>query len=120
MKFGALKGHTCIGGSVSDLSGDVGTSWGIMRELPILFSTPMVQAIQDLRKSMTRRLNNLEEINQEPDKWKFKGIYIDPKGTLFAEFYSHPGRAKAIKCPWRPGDHLWVRETWQAFYAGNS
>lgn len=84
-----------------------------MREIPILFSTPMVQAIQDLRKNMTRRLNNLEEINQEPEKWSFEGFPTDRKGNLIAEFYDHNGRSRSIKCPYQPGDHLYVRETWR-------
>jgi len=83
-----------------------------MRELPMLFSTPMVQSIQDLRKTMTRRLNNLEEINQEPDKWRFIGLQINSKGNLVAEFYGGNGHARSVKCPWKPGDRLYVRETW--------
>ncbi len=85
-----------------------------MRDIPILFSTPMVQAILDLRKNMTRRLNNLEEINQEPERWSFKGLDFNfSKGILVAEFYDGHGRGRSIKCPWQPGNLLWVRETWQ-------
>lgn len=87
-----------------------------MRELPILFSTPMVQAILDDLKNMTRRLNNLEEINQEPDRWSFKGLHINQKGFLIADFYDNNGRARDIKCPWQPGDILYVRETWWRNY----
>lgn len=82
-------------------------------ENQILFSTPMVQAIQDLRKTMTRRLNNLEEINQEPDKWSFKWVAVNQKGILFAEFYDGHGRSRSVKCPWQTGGVLWVRETWK-------
>src|SRR5690554_3627422 len=50
---------------------------------PILFSTPMVQAILKGQKSQTRRV-------------------VKP-----------PKKCNAIPYPFPPGDILWVRETWQ-------
>lgn len=82
-------------------------------ERPILFSTKMVQAILKLIKRMTRRTKGLEKINKNPDKWNFDSISIDEQG-LIAWFennitYEHIG----FKCPYgKPGDILWVRETW--------
>lgn len=62
-----------------------------MREIPILFSMPMVRAIQDERKSMTRRI-----VKPQPDK----------------EISQMVGWQSWLKCPYgQPGDRLWVRET---------
>ena len=81
-----------------------------MTEKPILFSTDMVQAILDDRKTQTRRTRSLNEINKEPDKWVCHGI--DNPFGLFV-FDDTEGFEPRIKCPYgQAGDRLWVRETW--------
>ena len=40
-----------------------------MKIRPILFSTPMVEAIVDKRKTQTRRFQGLKKINIEPDRY---------------------------------------------------
>jgi hypothetical protein len=74
----------------------------------------MVQAIQKLLKNMTRRLNGLQDINKEPDNWTFIKLDFNPKGQFGAIFQSHylAEWIEFVKCPWQPGDRLWVRETW--------
>ena len=37
----------------------------------------MIQAIKDKRKTVTRRLSGLKEINQEPDKWEYMRTNYD-------------------------------------------
>lgn len=79
---------------------------------PILFSEPMVRAILDGRKTMTRRLPD----KQRRRAWEGYQQSIalrrgmnPPKLPLYVydekEFYE-------IYPPYRPGDLLWVRETW--------
>lgn len=84
-------------------------------ERGILFKTPMVKAILDLIKIMTRRLKGLEVMNECPDKWKpYEGdFYIDKKGRLCQKF--HNGiRSEHAVCPYgKKGDILWVRETYE-------
>lgn len=81
-----------------------------MRERPILFSTSMVQAILAGRKTMTRRLTGLDGFNEEPDRWEYVRCFdghakFSEKGNHIMEWY--------VKCHYgKPGDVLWVRETW--------
>lgn len=83
------------------------------KERPILFSTPMVEAILDGRKTQTRRTRGLEEINKNPDDWHFVGMCVTDSGELKATFQNCEDFVR-IKCPYgKPGDRLWVRETWQ-------
>lgn len=72
---------------------------------PILFSTPMVQAILDGRKSMTRRV-----IVPQPQR----DYHIDAckNGTFFIDDNTHMGTDMQFKPKYQPGDILWVRETW--------
>ncbi len=69
---------------------------------PILFSTPMVQAILEGRKSQTRRIINSDanNIQWNPIILKGYGGYCDEHGN--------PVRPKV-----NIGNILWVRETWQ-------
>ncbi|ESR71166.1 hypothetical protein T266_11105 [Pseudomonas aeruginosa VRFPA05] len=73
-----------------------------MKERPILFSGPMVRAILEGRKTVTRRV-----VKPQPD---FLGSMVDPN-TPFKTLDA--GLHARITCPYgEPGDRLWVRETW--------
>lgn len=89
-----------------------------MKEIPILFSTPMVQAILEGRKSQTRRIaavpvgdhHGIDIMNwglskhpyQENGKWLYN-VQSDVDDHNTFELKPKYGQ---------PGDLLWVRETW--------
>ncbi|HCD9834305.1 TPA: hypothetical protein NER77_004504 [Pseudomonas aeruginosa] len=76
-----------------------------MRERPILFSGPMVRAIIEGRKKVTRRV-----VKPQPD---FLGSMTDPN-TPFKTLGA--GLHGQIVCPYgQPGDRLWVRETFAVY-----
>jgi hypothetical protein len=84
-----------------------------MKEYPILMNSPMVKAILDGSKTQTRRI-----IKPQPTG-PFLGLLERPlrssRGVpvLRAWFQNDPSPSQEITCPYgKPGDHLWVRETW--------
>lgn len=72
-----------------------------MKENPILFSTPMVQAICDNRKRMTRRICKHQT-------WSFSELNdVNSNGIT-------QKKDRSVSCPYgQVGDVLWVREAWR-------
>ncbi len=69
-------------------------------EKPILFSGEMVRAILDGRKTQTRRV-----VKPQPSAGVRRSVFV-PSGL-------EDGHGRELRCPYgRPGDTLWVRETW--------
>ena len=78
-----------------------------MKARPIMFSTPMIQALP--YKSQTRRTRGLEIVNKHPDMWNYLG---GKQGTHIFEHKDIEDYRLEIKCPYGvKGDELWVRET---------
>lgn len=87
-----------------------------MKERPILFSTPMVQAIMDGRKTMTRRTKGLEQVSIIPFHWGMDKTPYQKDGKFYYELQTHVDDSckYEIKCPYgQVGDILWVRETFR-------
>lgn len=91
-----------------------------MKSLPILFSTPMVQAIADNRKHMTRRTQGLEKVNKIPNDYYFQSLVLHATGQYtFAPIQPNdqPLHTRIIECKprYNVGDILWVKETWSDY-----
>lgn len=91
-------------------------------ERPILFSTPMVQAILDGRKTQTRRIVKMPDLIEHPDWFRYIGNSNDMEITRKAipyddRLYHEWQRVNSNEVSWvihshKPKDILWVRETW--------
>jgi len=82
-----------------------------VKEHPIIFSTPMVKAINDGTKTQAMRLRKLNKINENPADWHAGGVY---EGQV--RFYNPTTKeAVNIKCPYgQVSDRLWVREAFKS------
>lgn len=83
-------------------------------EKPILFNTDMVRAILEGRKKVTRRV-------VKPWLDSEGVVEFDRMDGPVASFYLKVSNGKVSfplrSCAYRPGDVLWVRETWSPMFA---
>jgi hypothetical protein len=70
-----------------------------MKEKPILFSGPMVRAILEGRKTMTRRVVKLTDSGRVKEVGGRRNWHLEDPNAVAA-------------CPYAVGQRLWVRETW--------
>ncbi len=77
----------------------------------ILFTTLMIQAIIENRKSCTRRLDHLKEINQEPDRWVCTGT----DGTAWGFKNLYTDKQITIKSRYLPDEVVYVKEAHYAY-----
>ena len=85
-----------------------------MKQRPILFSTPMVQAILDGRKTVTRRMVRFPYSN---DALKFD---CSTNRITWAGFNGNTQITPWQDCQYgKPGDVLWVRETFAPYVIDN-
>ena len=90
-----------------------------VKETPILFSTDMVKAILDGRKTMTRRIIKPQPHHEDSlECGTYTPALIDKDGMMYPADYQIFGAYTldgeiGWKCPYGTiGDRLWVRETW--------
>ena len=79
---------------------------------PIIFSTPMVQAILDGRKTQTR---GVVKINGQPISSPEERLELTEDGLIYHSVNSMSGY---YKLSYQLGDILWVRETWATVSSG--
>ncbi len=97
-----------------------------VKEKPILFSSAMVRAILEGRKTQTRRMVKPQppkEIADSISHWCDTGyLYgfgkIAYSGDRKIVWPRSSGlECNSIKCPYPVGTRLWVKETWQQVYS---
>lgn len=82
-----------------------------MKERPILFSTPMVQAILAGTKTQTRRIKGLTKVNVRVNDWAIPVFDPSTNEWVFTAEHGTPEQIR-IKSPYGLiFDELWVRET---------
>lgn len=99
-----------------------------MKERPILFSAPMINAILAGQKHQTRRIVKNGPTYHVDGRWTFTMSSTDRKAEgqfcygvpdASGHTFTDRGTEKTIfrgKCPFgRVGDHLWVREIWRTW-----
>ncbi len=87
-----------------------------MKETGLIFSTPMVKAIQEGRKTQTRRVIKPQPVEVDYDvrgkgTWAFWGEHKYRNGLIYTS-QPDPKSFNRKGCPYgQVGDLLWVRET---------
>jgi hypothetical protein len=95
-----------------------------MKEIPILFSASMVQAILEGRKTMTRRIIEVPDLITAPDRFRHIGDHsgrdfprpaIKYDDRIWHEWQlTNSNEASWVeRCRWKKGDLLWVRENFR-------
>jgi len=98
-----------------------------MQEHPILFKGEMVRAILEGRKTQTRRIVKFNKPFDKSEYWDyckklpddtFMWADVPISQETFPESYLLGG---GKQCPYgKPGNYLWVRETWHQHYEGGN
>lgn len=86
----------------------------MIKEIPVLFNTEMVAALQANRKTETRRTRGLELINDCADKWEIIQVGINRKKEKLSVLFKHKhcDVTHNILCPYGlAGNKIWIRET---------
>ena len=76
---------------------------------PIIFNTPMVRAILDGHKTMTRRIIKPQPTIDDENMWHWKDCQWMDGGL------GMPESAVRDYAPYKHGEVLWVRETWGTY-----
>lgn len=80
-----------------------------MKESPIIFSSKMVKAILEGRKTLTRRV-----IKPQPEPHEQGWVWSKCEGMLVSNTGQTYLSKILSKCPYgQPGDRLWVKETFR-------
>lgn len=98
-----------------ELGASGGYAMSQLKERPILFSAPMVRAIREGRKTVTRRIVKPQYVDGQ---WSVRRAEAPRNEGHSHDWWLPTGTqpyAALPRCPYgQPGDHLWLREAWAA------
>ncbi len=75
----------------------------------IPFRKDMFEAIRESKKTVTRRLSGLKEINLEPDTWR---VYKSNDGKYWIAHRDRDRHQEYIKSRYKVGETVYVKEAW--------
>ena len=79
---------------------------------PIIFSTEMIEAILEGRKTQTRRVIKTRPKNRTDFVHISHNLYFEGSEKFTWAGYGNPDDPVYFMCHYKPDDILWVRETW--------
>lgn len=85
-----------------------------------MFKDDMLQAVLDLRKTHTRRLDGLQEINKNPDNWKYIGrINNEYQFKSKVSLYGKIDTIIKVKPKYKIDDIVGIKENFEVLDYGN-
>lgn len=92
------------------------------KEIPILYSTAMAKAKVEMRKTQTRRIIDMDDLKETPNRFKSAGdsrewdvprpaIPYDDRIWFAWELVNSNAKTWIYRCRYKPGDLLWGRES---------
>jgi len=78
-----------------------------MKQIPMLFSAPMVTALIENRKTQTRRIVKF------PPDWDGETVYPNGQDGVKYGVCNGLDTLNRIYPRWQVGDRIWVKETWR-------
>lgn len=97
------------------------TAVKVKKDIGLIFQGWGVKSILDGTKRLTRRMRGLDEINKNPNDWRFDGLTEHPKTGVLTACFMHLKTQEGlwIKSPYgEPGRKAWVRETHACYVKG--
>jgi hypothetical protein len=87
----------------------------------ILFKPDMIRAIMEDRKTVTRRLSELDEINEHPDEWVYQGCDLVLHHYYFysrayVEHKDGDAHMITVKPRYLPGETVYIKEAWNTMF----